>query len=36
MTSRRACALAEMCGRAKRKPVKLSVSAAIASMALCG
>ena len=36
MTSRRAGALAEMCGAAKHKRVKLSVSAAIASMALCG
>jgi hypothetical protein len=27
-------ALAEMCGAAKHKPVKLSVSAAVASMAL--
>jgi hypothetical protein len=36
MTSRRAGALAEMSGAAKYKPVKLSVSAAIASIALCG
>ena len=36
MTSRRAGALAEMCGAAKHKAVKLSVSAAVASMALRG
>jgi len=36
MTPRRAGALAEMCGAAKHKPVKLSVSASVASMALGG